>query len=418
MHEPHDRHDALVTMHLLIAHNAYGRRSGEEQALDNLEVLLVGHGHQVSRLHRSSATIGSSCWNKVVAATAGIHNPAASRDMTATLRTLQPDLVLVQNLYPFLSPSILRACRTLGVPVAMRCCNYRLFCPSGMHLRNGRVCERCLGPGREAWCVIHNCEGSWPKSIGYAARHAAARLGRRILDYVDVFIVLTEFQREFFIRQGIPPHRLLVVPNHAEPALAPAPIGAHVTFLGRVSPEKGIADFLEMARRLPHLPFAVAGEIRESAAPLIAAAPSNVRVHGHLAREPLQALLHDSRIVVACSRWYEGFPNAILDAMSAGKPVLAAAVGALQEIVDHDRTGILYPPGAVTAATAQLDALYSDPARCARLGQAALQKVAAHYHPQAAYEAYMRAFRLAIDRPHAHLGEFDPDCESFALPLR
>lgn len=404
-------------MHLLIAHNAYGRRSGEEQALDNLEALLSERGHQVSRLHRSSAAIGSSLWNKVVAATAGIHNPAAGRDMADALRALRPDVVLVQNLYPFLSPSILRACRAVGVPVAMRCCNYRLFCPSGMHLRNDRICERCLGPGREAWCVIHNCEGSLPKSVGYAARHAAARLGRRILDFVDVFIVLTEFQREFFVRQGIPAHRVLVVPNHATPAATPTAAGTHVTFLGRVSPEKGIADFLELARRLPQLPFAVAGQVRESAAHLVATAPANVRIHGHLAREPLQALLDDTRVVVACSRWYEGFPNAVLDAMAAGKPVLAAAVGALQEIVDHDRTGVLYPPGDVAAAATQLEVLYRDPARCARLGQSAQRKVAAHYHPDAAYEAYMRAFRLAMDPP-AHLGELAPSCESCALTLR
>ncbi len=383
-------------MHVLIAHNAYGRPSGEERALGNVEALLTARGHRVSRFERHSSEIGASLWNHTRAALAGIENPFSRRHLMAVLAADKPDLVLVQNLYPFLSPSILQACHAHDVPVVMRCSNYRLFCPSGTLQRDGAVCERCLGPGRELWCVRHNCEGSLPKSVGYALRNASARVGRRIARYVDQYIVLTAFQKQYFIKQGIPEALLTVVPNHAEPEPEPEGVpGPLVTMIGRVSPEKGIADLLDLARRLPEIPFALAGAVRPSMQAALAAAPANVSLRGHVEGAARQALNRATRIVLVCNRWYEGFPNAVLEAMAAGKPVVAPALGALPEIVDDGVTGLLYPPGDLAAAAAALRTLHADPARAAALGAAARHRVAARFHPDHAYRAYRDAFARA-----------------------
>lgn len=402
-------------MHLLIAHNAYGRPSGEEHALGRLDALLTGRGHRVSRFERTSAEIGSSLWAHGKAAVAGINNPFSRRHLMQVLAETRPDVVLVQNLYPFLSPSILSACHAYDVPVVMRCCNYRLFCPSGTLQQGGSVCTRCLGPGREAWCVLKNCEQSLPKSLGYALRHASARLGRRITTYVDQYIVLTEFQKRFFEQQGVPADRLTVVPNHAAVQGPGRTDGPLVSMLGRVSPEKGIADLLALARRLPEVPFALAGAIRPGMESLLATAPANVRIHGHLAGPALAALLDETRIVLSCSRCFEGFPNAVLEAMAAGKPVLSAALGALTEIVEDGITGLHYPPGDMAAAAAALQSLYADPARCAAMGRAAQARVAALYHEDQAYIAYMSAFERA--REGVLTGDLALEADGASLPL-
>ncbi|MCE9616171.1 MAG: glycosyltransferase family 4 protein [Lentisphaerae bacterium] len=405
----------MPPMHLLIAHNEYGRPSGEEQALASIEALLVERGNRVSRFRRSSSTIGTSLLKKAGAALAGIENPAAGRHMARTLADAQPDAVLVQNLYPFLSPSILQACRAHGVPVVMRCSNYRLFCPTGLHLSGGTVCERCLGPGREVWCVLKNCEGSLAKSTGYALRNATARLGRRILDRVDVFVVLTEFQKQRFIANGIPESRLAVIPNHVAAGTSVPFAGDWVTFMGRVAPEKGIADFLALARQFPGLPFVVAGAVKDSARALLRELPANVRMLGHLDRAALGEVLGRTRVMVSCNRWFEGFPNAVLEAMAAGKPVLAADLGGMSEIVDHGQTGLLYPAGDVPAAARLLGDLHGHPARCADMGAAAHRKVATAYSADRVYAAYERVFRLAR-QPAIAVDTLEPDCESVAVP--
>ena len=92
---------------------------------------------------------------------------AQQKKCGANLSANRPDIVHVQNLFPLLSPSVIVEARRAGVPVVMTVQNYRLLCPNGLHLRNGKVCEKCCR-GHEFFCALHNCERSLPKSIGYA----------------------------------------------------------------------------------------------------------------------------------------------------------------------------------------------------------------------------------------------------------
>jgi len=382
-------------MQILFAHNEYGAPSGEEQAVDSISGLLAAKGHTVSRFLRSSRGIEGFA-QKARAFFSGVYSCEARQQMANALEQHHPDLVQVQNLYPFLSPSIFKPCRQRGVPIVMRCPNYRLFCPSGLHLSHGQVCERCLG-GKEYWCVLRNCENDSFKSLGYALRNAVARMTRSILDNVSIFIVLSQFQKQRFIHAGIPAHRVKILPN-VVPQVAGADteqIGDLVTFVGRASPEKGIGDFIAAARRVPDLPFAVAGAT-ERAAELMASSPPNVRWLGFLKEKELNEIYARSRVVVFPFRWFEGFPNVITHAMALQKPVLAARIGAVPEIVDEDRTGLLFDMGNVEDLVTKLRALYADPARCRQMGAAGRAKALSAYGPEGVYSRLMEIYHQAL----------------------
>ncbi|MGH7409967.1 MAG: glycosyltransferase, partial [Candidatus Methylomirabilis sp.] len=66
----------------------------------------------------------------------------------------------------------------------------------------------------------------------------------------------------------------------------------------------------------------------------------------------------------------EGFPNAVLEAMAAGKPVVASRVGGIAEAVIHEETGLLVPPGDDQALAEAILRLLEHPAEAARLGEA------------------------------------------------
>ncbi len=380
-------------MRFLIAHNQYGAMSGEERALEAIAGLLEQNGHQIKWFLRSSAQI-QGLREKAGAFFSGIHSFAAARALREFLKNNRIEAALVQNLYPFLSPSILPVFKEFKIPVVMRCPNYRLFCPNGLHLSRGEICERCLG-GKEYWCVIRDCENSLFKSLGYAARNAAARIGGRIGDYVDVFIVLSEFQRHRFIAGGIPPEKITVIPNIApiaEKASGDDP-GRLVSFVGRISPEKGIEDFLAAAERLPHIPFAVAGNIKRMP-DVKHASPRNVRWMGFLQGEHLDEFYRTSRILVFPGKWFEGFPNVIASAMGAGKPVVASRLGAIPEIVDHDRTGLLFAPGRVDELTECIRDLYENPDQCRSMGRAGRVKAEACYGGGVVYGRWMEVLSV------------------------
>lgn len=382
-------------MNILIAHNDYAKFSGEENAVRVMSEVLAANGHTIHWFRRTSADIGNSLPRQIHALFSGIYSIRSRNCIETMLDSQDIDIVQVQNLYPFLSPSILPACRKRNIPVVMRCPNYRLFCPNGLHLLNGKVCERCLG-GREWNCILHNCEASLPKSIGYAARNAFARKTRMILDNITVFIVLSEFQKRRFMDGGIPKERLSILPNVSQAGVAveTGRPGNLVTFAGRVSPEKGIHEFIEAARRLPGLSFAVAGDT--TALPDIeSGAPGNVDFRGFLEGDAFRAIYRDSRILVFPSKWFEGFPNVIALAMAFGKPVIAARIGAVPEIVEDGVTGLLFEPGNGAELAEKIDYLWNRPDLCRQMGRAGTEKAQREYSESRYYETLMGIYSKA-----------------------
>lgn len=380
-----------------MVHNDYGGRSGEEVAAEALVKLLADRGHEVFWFRRSSSEIIGSLASKTKAFFAGIHNPFAARTLARKLDEIEPDLVQVQNIYPLLSPSIFRPIRERGIPIVMRCPNYRLFCPNGLHLVNGEVCEKCLSSGREIWCILRNCEGSLLKSAGYALRNAWARMSKSILRNVDMFIVQTVFQKQKFMERGIPESRIGIVPALVPGNGLPEPhdSGDLVTFVGRVSPEKGIEDFLSAARLMPNVPFAVAGDdkgmsgVRERS-------PENVTWLGFLESDSLHKLYLRSRVVVVPSRWYEGFPNVVAQAMACARPVVAARIGALTSIVDDGYTGLHFQPSNPSDLADKLKRLYGNPTICREMGRNGRIKAVTCYSADSVYQALISAYEQAM----------------------
>jgi glycosyltransferase involved in cell wall biosynthesis len=404
-----------------LVHNAYGALSGEEVVVDATAAVLREHGHVVVTFFRSSAEIPRMRLGKARALFSGIYSFASRRRMRELLRRERPDVVHVHNVFPLISPSVLPVCRQAGAAVVMTTHNYRLACPTGLHVSGGSVCQRCR-TGGELWCAARNCAGSLPKSVGYAVRNYVARKRRFFLDNVDVFATLTAFQRDRLIADGVAPERIAVVPNMAgaDGAAAGEPRrGDYVAFVGRLSPEKGVDCLLAAARKSGHIPFRLAGGY-QAMPDLPARTPANVELAGHLDRPALADFYASARMIVLPSVWYEGFPMTIVEAMLHGKAVVCSRIGGLGEIVDHGRTGLVFAPGDADELAAKIRLLWADEALCRRMGQGGREKAAREYSVERYYERLMAAYERAIElagrraagacptraaaRPHAALG--------------
>jgi glycosyltransferase involved in cell wall biosynthesis len=391
-------------MRVLYVHNEYGSWSGEEAAAEGLAKVLTDHSHEVVWFRRSSRELDGSLISKAKAFFAGIHNPFSAKDIARTLDEIRPDVVQVQNIYPLLSPSIFHPIRKRGIPIVMRCPNYRLFCPNGQHLISGKVCEKCLSGGRELWCILRNCESSLFKSAGYALRNAWARMTKSILDGVDIFIVQTEFQKAKFVKNGISPGRIEILPGMAPCAdvCGNGYVGDSVVYAGRISSEKGIDSLLRAAETTPQVPFSIAGDCPASAQ-CIRSAPNNVRWLGFLTGEALLELYRSARFVVVPSSCYEGFPNVIARAMMMGKPVISSRIGGIPEIVDDGVTGLLCEPNNARDLAEKIQYLWARPGLCKQMGHAGREKALREYSPEKCYERlmaiYERVVKLSVLQP-------------------
>lgn len=367
-------------MKILLVHNDYGKYSGEEAVVDKMAVMFASLGHEVAQLRMTTAGVRESLSGKIRGFISGIYCSSGVRAMRETIIREKPDVVNVHNLYPFISPAALRECKKAGIPVVMTIHNFRLMCPTGLFMRDGKPCELCLEKGNEWGCVKYNCEQSILKSIGYAARNVIARVRRHYLDCVDMFACITDFQRQKLIQAGFSEDKLVVIPNSVEvKPVNDIQQGDYVGYCGRVSYEKGGDIFVEIARRNPDIKFKLAGAIRDPE--LVGEVPDNLEMLGYVSGDALEDFYLKARFIVMPSRCYEGFPMAILEAANYHKPVIAPDHGGFTEIIGRgdESIGILTIPGDVNSIENAILSLWNSPDAVNRLGQTAFNKLKTQY---------------------------------------
>lgn len=373
-------------MKILLVHNEYGKYSGEEAVVDKMAMIFTGLGHDVAQLRMSTAGARDSFSGKIHGFVSGIWCPSGIKAMREAIEKERPDVINVHNLYPFISPAALRECKKAGIPVVMTIHNFRLICPTGLFMRDGAPCELCLQRGDEWGCVRFNCEHSRLKSIGYAARNAVARLRSHYMDCVDCYACITDFQRQKLTAAGYPSERLLLIPNpmdvdcgNIDNCHNDKDSGAYVAFCGRISREKGIDLIIEAARQNPDIEFRLAGAVADEA--LTADLPANVKLAGYLKGDKLRAFYQNARFMVMASRWYEGFPMAILEAAKHNKATIAPDHGGFTEIIGKgkDTIGALFTPGDPEALSREIRKLWDSPDLATILGTAANAKLRREY---------------------------------------
>jgi len=375
-------------MRILLVHNDYGKYSGEESVVDQMAAMWTEHGHRVVQLRMSTAGSRDSLVGKMHGCLAGLYSPKGVREMRRILKEERPDVVNVHNLYPFISPAALFECKKAGVPVVMTVHNFRLICPTGLFMRDGKPCELCLKLGNEWDCVRYNCEHSLLKSVGYAARNAVARYSGAYRKCVDRFACITDFQRQKLIQAGFDAEKIVVIPNSVPcPSTFQSTAGDYIAYVGRLSYEKGFDLLIEVARRHPDIQFRFAGAQRM---PGEVETPKNVRFMGYLKGKELSDFIQGARFLVIPSRCYEGFPMAILEAAQFGKPAVGPNHGGFTEIIGEGDAAIgrLFAPGDVDALEQQIVSLWNNPCEITRLGEKAHDKLLREYSTEVIYQEW------------------------------
>jgi glycosyltransferase involved in cell wall biosynthesis len=118
------------------------------------------------------------------------------------------------------------------------------------------------------------------------------------------------------------------------------------------------------------------------------------------ARRDVPEVLAASDIVALPSRFGEGCPNAVLEAMAAGKPVIASRSGGTPELVVDGETGLLCPPEDVDALGAALRRLAADPALRAKMGAAGRERAARDFGVERLVRSYETLYS-ELTAPHA-----------------
>lgn len=380
-------------MKILIVHNNYGKYSGEEAVVDKMAAMLQSHGHTVSFYRLTTEDARDSLTGKIKGFVSGIYSPAGVKGMRDVLQKEKPDVVNVHNLYPFISPAALFECKKANVPAVMTIHNFRLICPTGLFMRDGKPCERCLEKGNEWSCIKYNCEHSILKSVGYTLRNAYARWTKAYKDNVDMYACITAFQKRKLIAAGFDENKITVIPNLMDaPKTLDTYQGNYIAFCGRLSREKGVDLIIETARKHPEIAFKFAGELRDP--DLIENLPENCELRGYISGEELNDFYKQASFFVMASKWYEGFPMSILEAAKYGKCTIGPNHGGFTEIIGQGENAIgkLFEPSNVDDLEKQIVELWNNSKTTEELGRRAFEKLQKEYASEVIYKQWETLF--------------------------
>jgi glycosyltransferase involved in cell wall biosynthesis len=391
-------------MRILVLHSRYlsGGVSGENRVVDDETKLLREAGHQVWLWDPTPTTTSGLQLLRVGVKT--IWSTSAVTKVRELIRQTRADIVHCHNLFPELSPAVLREASSQAA-VVMTLHNFRSLCLPATFVRDGRVCEDCLG--RLPWPgVVHGCyRGSKAGSAVLASSLALHRtLGT--FDRTTLYFAVSEFIKQKHVQAGWAHDRISVKSNFAWPSRRREGSGEYFLYLGRLSAEKGISTLLEAFEELP-APLIVVGDGPQADELRAMTSSPSIHFRGAVSPSEVDSLLRRARALLVPSIWYEGQPRGILEAYAAGVPVVASDIGGLPEAVVDGVTGFLVPAGNPKPWMRAVERLLED-AEAERLADGAWLRWHERYTPEQGLEGLESAYERALERQYLNAADNSP----------
>lgn len=294
-----------------------------------------------------------------------VPDPLTTRDLSRLVRELRPDVVHAHNWIVGSWTALPSAYR---IPLVLSLHDYGHVCATKRLMRDGHPCEgpsprRCLPCAGEHY-------GSGRGQVVYAAVRAGLPWRRRA---ADLFTPVSSYvaQANGLHTDG---SRFEVVPNFVPddlltrgrtPRDPDLPAGPYLFFAGDLSEQKGVGTLLRAWERLPPgRPELVL--VGRPSMPLDDL-PAGVSVHHHWEHERVVSGFQHALAAALPSQWPDPCPTTVLEAMALGTPLVTTHLGGIADMVTHERSALVVPPGDVPATAAALQRLVEDDVLRARL---------------------------------------------------
>ena len=267
-------------------------------------------------------------WTRAAVALRAVWNRETEGAMKQLLREFQPDVVHCHKIYPHLSVAPIQVARRARVPIVQTLHDYEFVSASAVDITGSRT------------------DRNETRAEYRALNTVLFQLKRQYhVPAVGTWVAVSRAVAATYAAHGI---QAVSLPNFTRPTHEAVPgfsERAGICFAGQLTRVKGIHDVIELARAMPDIPVRIAGrgplvtEVQAAATQL-----PNLEYVGMLPAGELHRHLRESRLCVMPSRWEEPGPLACLEAMTAGTPIVAYAVGGLAEYVEDARSGVVVSP--------------------------------------------------------------------------
>ncbi|MCW1959150.1 MAG: glycosyltransferase family 4 protein [Mycobacterium sp.] len=370
---------------------------GAQQYVRNLSIALVARGHDVAvatlagpglepyeedagvRVYRLRGTLQRS--ERIFrdrTHAPPIPDPELVGEIRDVVRRERPDVVHSHN---WMGRSFLPIKGSSQAKLVATVHDYNMRCANWILMRDG---EPCAGPGpvKCLSCATISYSGVVKGTAVAVGNWATAVPERRM---VDMFIPVSEAVAiGNGLAGGSSPYR--IIPNFIPDTVGDLgdesyrdrlPADGYLLFVGSLTRQKGVETLLDAYAGLAGAPplVLVGYTLPESPKSF----PDNVIVLKNWPHTAVMTAWRHSLAGIVPSIWPDPCPGVAMEAMAAGKPVIASRIGGLPEIVADGETGIVVEPGDSDALRTAMATLVDDPTLAARMGAAGRERVTAFH---------------------------------------
>ncbi len=328
-------------MRILLIHNYYQYRGGEETYVESLKKLLNDNGHKVCLYSKYSNDIKTS-WDKIKIAVGLFWNTQTDQELKRIITSFKPDVAHLNNLYPLIGPTAIITLHKNSIPIVQTIHNYRFMCPKGILFRKGKICELCIHLKLPFWSVVFGCyHQSRVASLFFSLAYFFHRSILHTFDKINLFIFPSPFTKKYYQKNlAIPDKKTTYLPYFVDfkPPKKPVKKGDYYLFVGRLSEEKGIIELLEIFKNIPGKKLKVIGTGPLQKQVIEYKKYKNIEILGFMKRSIIRPILQRARALIVPSKWYETGPINAIEALLSNTPVIGSHIGSSRELSSTSNT--------------------------------------------------------------------------------
>ncbi|HPO11426.1 MAG TPA: glycosyltransferase family 4 protein [bacterium] len=313
------------------------------------------------------------------------------RALEEVLKKEKPDIAHIQNIYFWISPSILSLFKKYNVKVVQTLHDYHLMCPNFKFLSHDKICEKCAN--RKFYnCTKNKCiKNSYIYSLASTIEAYFVNGFDFYRKYVDIFIAPSDFLRNKYIDIGkIDKNKIVTIKNFVDLESninKEQELDNYILFFGRLAEGKGIDLLIKSMKYVNNdikLKIVGDGNYKDNLKQLCNSLglESRIEFTGYKEGDELNNIINKARIVLVPSIWYENCPMVILESFSRKKFVIATDIGAIPEFVKDNTTGVLFKLNDEKDLALKINENYYDKDKIKNIGENAYNYVKIYHNKQ------------------------------------
>lgn len=320
--------------------------------------------------------------------------PAIVKDLKKVIKKEKPEIAHIHNIYHRIPYAIVRLLKKNNVKIVWWLHDYKWICPNHQLYTGGHLCTLCID-GKYARAVILRCQ---KKSLFDSIIVTLFSYFIRFMhysSYVDMFVAPSGFSYATQKKQ-LPNSTILHHFNYcnindmsnAEYQVESDNNESFALYVGRIEQNKGIEILVNAFSKMKfQLKIVGDGNYNDQIKTYCDEQKiTNIAFEGFKTPEELSTYYQNALFTIVPSQWYEVFGLTILESFSFGKPVLASNIGAIPEIIEDKKSGLLFEPFDIDDLIAKINYMFSNKPIVRKMGTYARQECLRKFSKDLYYE--------------------------------